>query len=65
MTIKVRKQGIKDGWEEDTDDIVLFEDLLFILEIIRTKLISSHPDNLLANYFRIDKIQGLITQKYY
>ena len=33
-------------------------------EIIRTKLISRHHNDLLASHFEINKTQELITQKY-
>lgn len=39
--------------------------LAYILEIVKTELISKHYDNLLIRHFRINKTQKLITQKYY
>ncbi len=36
-----------------------------MLEIVKTKLISRHYDDLLANHFGINKTQQLIAQKYY
>ncbi len=39
--------------------------LLYVPEIVRTKLISRHHNDPLAGHFRIDKIQELIAQKYY
>lgn len=41
------------------------QSLLYILELIRSKLINHHHNNLLAGYFGIDKVQELITKKYY
>lgn len=39
--------------------------LLYILQIIKTKLISRYYNNLLFGHFSIGKVHKLITQKYY
>lgn len=41
------------------------KDLLYILEIVRTKLISSYNNNQLVDYFGIEKTWKLIAWKYY
>ncbi len=39
--------------------------LLYVPEIVRTKLISRHHDDPLAGHFGIDKTRELIARKYY
>ena len=39
--------------------------LLYVLEIIRTELISRHHNNPLADHFDIEKTHELVAQKYY
>ena len=41
------------------------ENLPYIPEVIRMKLISRHYDNPLAGHFGIKKIRELVAQKYY
>ncbi len=38
---------------------------IYVPEIVRTKLISRHHDDSLANHFGINKTREVITQKYY
>ena len=47
------------------DGVLHYQDLPYIPEIIRTKLISKNHDDLLAGYFGIEKTHELIAQKYY
>ena len=61
---KIIAEKLGGNWE-DFDRILHYECLLYIPEIIRTKLISRHNDNLLAGYFSIKKIRKLVTRKYY
>lgn len=63
-TQKIREQGLKEGWEE-IEEMVHREDLLYISEIIYTKLISRHYDNSLIDHLSINKIRKLIVQKSY
>lgn len=58
------KQSLKKGWK-DVDRVLYQEGLLYIPEIVRTKLISRHHDDPLAGHFEINKMQELIAQKYY
>ena len=62
---KIRKQDLKDSWEENADMVIYNPNPLYIPEIVKTELISRYHDNPLAKHFRIDKIGELITQKYY
>ena len=39
--------------------------LLFVPKQVKTSQISRHYNNQLANYFRIEKTEELIAQKYY
>ena len=60
---KIRVEGL-DGYEE-VDGVLHHQGLLFVPEIIQTKLISRHYNNLLAGHFGIDKTRELIGWKYY
>ncbi len=59
---KIREQGPKDGWEEDADGVLHHQGLLYVLEVIRTELISRHHDNPLEGHLVIDKTRELIAQ---
>ena len=58
------KEQLPDGWE-DIDRVLHHQELLFVPEVIRTKLISRHHNDPLAGHFGIDKTQNLIARKYY
>lgn len=45
--------------------MLYYQDLPYVLEIICSKLISHHHDDLLVRPFGIDKTQELIAKKYY
>ncbi len=62
---RVRKQGLKDGWEEDADRLLHHQGLPYVPEVIRTRLISRHHDDPLAGHFEIDNTRELIARKYY
>lgn len=51
---KIWKQDLKEVWE-DIDGVLYQKSLLYIQEIIRTKLISKKHDNSLAGHFGINK----------
>lgn len=61
---KIGKHNLKDGWEE-IEEVLHRKNLLYVLEIMRTKLISRDHDYLLAGHFEINKTKELIVQKYY
>ena len=61
---KIRAEKLGRNWE-DFDGIWHYQGLLYISEIIKTKLISMHHDDLLAGHFSIKKTQELVTRKYY
>ena len=60
--IRVEKLG---GNWEDSDRILHHQGLIYISEIIKTKLISRHYNNPLAGQFGIEKMLELVTRKYY
>ncbi len=64
-TRRIREQGLKDGWEENPDGVLCHQGLLYMPEIIRTKLISRHHDDPLTGHIGIDKTRELIARKYY
>ena len=55
---------MKNGWN-NIDKLLYYQDFLYIPEVISTKLISRYYNNPLASHFKIDKIQKLITRKYF
>ena len=57
------EQPVKD-WQ-NIEDVLHYQGLPYILEIIRTELISRHHDNPLAGHFSIEKTQELVARKYY
>ena len=50
---------------KEIDEVLHYQRLLFVPEIIQTKLISQHYDDLLVRYFGIDKTKDLVNRKYY
>ncbi len=53
---KIKVKGkIKEGWE-NVNEVLHFQGLSYVLEIICLELISWHHDNPLANHFIIKKI---------
>ncbi len=61
---EIRKQGLKNGWE-DIKVVLHRESLLYLPEIIRTEIISRHHDDPLVGHFGIEKTRELVAQKYY
>ena len=59
---KLRQQKIN-GYKE-IDEILYYQGLLFVPNIIWTELISRHYDNFLAGHFGIKKTCKLLAQKY-
>ena len=53
-----------EGWEE-SDRVLQHQGLPYVPEIIRTKLVSRHHDDLLAGHFGIEKTGELLARKYY
>ena len=56
--------GFPKDWE-DNEEVFQYQGLQYISEIIYSKLISYHHNNLLVKHFEIDKIQELIIRKYF
>ena len=65
MTERIREQGLKNSWKEDDNRVLYHQGLLYVPEVIRTKLISSNHDDPLESHFEIDKTRELIARKYY
>ena len=55
---------LQEGWK-DSNGVLQHQGLLFVPEIIRTKLISRHHNDPLARHVGIDKTKELIGRKYY
>ena len=62
--LKVDQQSGQQGWE-DIDNVLHHQSLPYVSEIIRTALISRHHNDSLAGHFGIEKIQELLSRKYY
>ena len=55
---------LPEGWE-NVEGVLQYQGLPYILEIIRSEVISRHHDDLLVEHFGIDKIRELVGRKYY
>lgn len=51
----IKKQRLKEGWEE-IEEVLYWEDLPYVAEIVQTKLIIRYHDDSLAGHFGIEKI---------
>ena len=58
------KEKLPDGWE-DINGVLHHQELLFVLEVIQTKLISQYHKDPLVGYFSINKTKDFIGWKYY
>ena len=56
--------GLLEDWK-DVEEVLQYQGLPYISEIIRFKVISCHHNDSLARYFGIDKTRKLIGRKYY
>ena len=61
---KIRVEKLGRNWE-DSDEILHHQGLPYILEIIRTEMISRHHDDPPAGHFGIKKTKKLVARKYY
>ena len=61
--VRTEQPGNAD-WQE-VKDVLHYQGLTYVSEIIRTELISRDHDNRLADHFGIKKIQELVVRKYY
>ena len=61
---KIRQKDLKEGWAK-VEGVLHFQGLPYLLEIIRTEIISRHYDDPLARHFGIEKTRELVFQKYY
>ena len=55
---------LPEGWE-DVEGVLQYQGLPYVLEIIRSEVISRHHDDPLAGHFGIDKTRELVGRKYY
>ena len=56
---KLRAEQLVKDWQ-DIDDVLYYQGLPYIPEIIKTEFISRYHHNPLAGYFEIEKIQELV-----
>ena len=59
-----RAAGFPEGWE-DIEGVLQYQGHPYVLEIIHSEVISRHHNDLLAEYFDINKTRELVGQKYY
>ena len=56
--------GLLEDWE-DVEGMLQYRGFPYIPEIIRSKVISYHPNDPLVGHFGIDKTKKLVGRKYY
>ena len=61
---KANQKLSQQSWD-NINGVLHDQGLLYVLEIIRTELISRHHNNPLAGHFSIKKTRKLIARKYY
>ncbi len=61
---KLRSKKLSESWE-DIEEVLYYQNLLYVLRVICFELISRYHNNLLANHIGIKKRQELIAGKYY
>ena len=61
---KIRAKKLGRNWQ-DSNEILYYYGLPYISEIIKTKLISTHYNDLLASHFDIKKIPELVAKNNY
>lgn len=57
-------KNLPQGWE-DIEGILYYHKLFYVPEIICSKLISHHYDDMLTDYFEIKTTRVLVTRKYF
>ena len=60
----LRAGGVPESWKE-VKGVLQYQGLPYVPEIIRSKVISCHHDDLLVRHFGIDKTRELVGRKYY
>lgn len=60
---QLRSKDLPEG-QEDIEDVLQYQSLLYVLEIISFTVISRHHDNALARHFRFEKTTELVARKY-
>ena len=58
------EQILPERWE-NIKQVLYYQGLSYVSEVIRLVLISRHHNNLLASHFGIKKTRELIAKKYY
>ena len=64
MARKIREKGLREGWEE-IDGVLHHKSHLYLRKIIITQTISKNHNDLLIDYFGVEKTRELIARKYY
>lgn len=61
---KIQLKDLPEYWK-DADGKLQHHDVFYILQIIETKLINRHHNNLLAGHFNNNENRELVAKKYY
>lgn len=64
-SLKNQRIKLQRRFKKNTNKILYYQDLPYILKIIRAKIMSKYYDNPLTKYFEIQKTWEFIAQKYY
>ena len=60
----LRAASLPEGWKE-VEEVLQYQKLPYVPEIIRSKVINRHHNDFLVGHFGIDKTRELVSQKYY
>ena len=60
----VKAIGLPEDWE-DVEGVLQYQRLIYVPEIIRSKVISRHHNDPLTGHFGISKTKELVDRKYY
>ena len=60
----LRTGGLLKGWK-DVKEVLQYQKLPYVPEIIRSEVINRHHNDLLSGHFGINKTKELVSQKYY
>lgn len=61
---KLKNKDLLEDWE-DVGGLLQYQGLLYVPEIIRSKVISCHYDDPLVGYFKIEKTRELVSRNYF
>ena len=60
----IKTEGLSEDWE-DVEEVLQYQGFLYVLEMVCSKVVSCHHNDLFAGHFGIDKTRELLGWKYY